>query len=65
MTTPSRISPREFEAIVDEALGGVPEAFRRYLDNVVVDAVRLDDVTGGETDETGAREAESVCEGAG
>ncbi|HEX9147851.1 MAG TPA: metallopeptidase family protein [Thermoanaerobaculia bacterium] len=36
MTSPGRISPREFEAIVEEALGGVPEAFRRYLDNVVV-----------------------------
>jgi predicted Zn-dependent protease with MMP-like domain len=36
MTGAGRISPREFEALVDEALGGVPEAFRRYLDNVVV-----------------------------
>ena len=36
MTTAGRISAREFEALVEEALGGVPEAFRRYLDNVVV-----------------------------
>jgi predicted Zn-dependent protease with MMP-like domain len=36
VTGSHRISPREFEALVDEALGGVPEAFRPYLDNVVV-----------------------------
>jgi predicted Zn-dependent protease with MMP-like domain len=36
VTSPRRISPEEFEAIVEEALGGVPERFRRYLDNVVV-----------------------------
>ncbi|HEV8610479.1 MAG TPA: metallopeptidase family protein [Thermoanaerobaculia bacterium] len=36
MTSPQRISPKEFEALVEEALGGVPETFRRYLDNVVV-----------------------------
>lgn len=36
MTSPHRISPREFEALVEEALGGVPESFRRYLENVVV-----------------------------
>ncbi|HEY6146964.1 MAG TPA: metallopeptidase family protein [Thermoanaerobaculia bacterium] len=31
-----RISPREFEALVEEALAGVPARFRRYLENVVV-----------------------------
>lgn len=36
MTSPSRISPREFEALVEEALAAVPESFRRYLTNVVV-----------------------------
>jgi len=36
VTSPSRISPREFEALVEEALSGVPENFRRYLQNVVV-----------------------------
>jgi predicted Zn-dependent protease with MMP-like domain len=36
VTSPHRISPREFEALVEEALGGVPETFRRYLENVVV-----------------------------
>jgi predicted Zn-dependent protease with MMP-like domain len=36
MTSPSRISPRQFESLVEEALAGVPENFRRYLENVVV-----------------------------
>jgi predicted Zn-dependent protease with MMP-like domain len=36
VTGAHRISPREFEALVEEALGGIPESFRRYLDNVVV-----------------------------
>ena len=36
MTSPDRISRREFEALVEEALVGVPESFRRYLDNLVV-----------------------------
>jgi predicted Zn-dependent protease with MMP-like domain len=36
MTGAGRMSPREFEAVVEEALGGIPESFRRYLDNVVV-----------------------------
>ena len=36
MTTPSRIGPKEFDAVVEQALSGVPERFRRYLDNVVV-----------------------------
>ncbi|HKD11494.1 MAG TPA: metallopeptidase family protein [Thermoanaerobaculia bacterium] len=31
-----RISAREFETYVEEALAGVPPAFRRYLENVVV-----------------------------
>jgi len=36
MTAPSRLGPREFDALVEQALSGVPERFRRYLDNVVV-----------------------------
>jgi predicted Zn-dependent protease with MMP-like domain len=36
MTAPSRLGPREFEALVEQALSGVPEKFRRYLDNVIV-----------------------------
>ena len=32
----SRITPAQFEAYVEEALAGVPETFRRYLENVVV-----------------------------
>lgn len=36
MTTPGRISAREFEALVEEALASVPEQFRQYLTNVVV-----------------------------
>ena len=32
----SRVSPREFESYVEEALEGVPPAFRRYLENLVV-----------------------------
>jgi len=36
MTTPPRIGPKEFDALVEQALAGVPERFRRYLENVVV-----------------------------
>ncbi len=32
----SRISPRDFEAYVEEALASVPVAFRRYLENIVI-----------------------------
>jgi predicted Zn-dependent protease with MMP-like domain len=32
----SRVTPAQFESYVEEALAGVPEKFRRYLDNVVV-----------------------------
>lgn len=31
-----RLSPREFEAVVEEALAAVPAGFRKYLENVVV-----------------------------
>jgi predicted Zn-dependent protease with MMP-like domain len=31
-----RISPEQFESYVEEALGSVPDQFRRYLDNVVI-----------------------------
>ena len=36
MTMPSRIGPKEFDALVEQALSAVPQKFRRYLDNVVV-----------------------------
>jgi predicted Zn-dependent protease with MMP-like domain len=36
MTAPSRLSPREFDQLVEQALADVPERFRRYLDNVVI-----------------------------
>jgi predicted Zn-dependent protease with MMP-like domain len=36
MTAPSRLSPREFDQLVEQALSAVPERFRRYLDNVVI-----------------------------
>jgi predicted Zn-dependent protease with MMP-like domain len=32
----SRISARDFEAYVEEALASVPAAFRKYLENIVV-----------------------------
>ena len=32
----SRISARDFEACVEEALASVPAAFRKYLENIVV-----------------------------
>lgn len=32
----ARISPKEFESYVEEALSAVPAAFRKYLENVVV-----------------------------
>ena len=32
----SRITPAQFEAYVEEALGQIPPAFRKYLENVVV-----------------------------
>ena len=50
MTTPSRIGPREFDALVEQALSGVPEQFRRYLDNVVV--VVEEEPTDDDYDET-------------
>jgi predicted Zn-dependent protease with MMP-like domain len=34
--TPRRITPQEFEAYVEEALGSLPEKFRPYLENIVV-----------------------------
>jgi predicted Zn-dependent protease with MMP-like domain len=32
----SRLSPKEFESYVEEALEGVPAAFRQYLENIAV-----------------------------
>jgi predicted Zn-dependent protease with MMP-like domain len=34
--SPGRISPQQFEGYVEEALAGVPESFRKYLENIVV-----------------------------
>jgi len=31
-----RISPREFDSYVEEALAALPQKFRRYLENIVV-----------------------------
>ena len=45
-----RISAREFESYVEEALASVPAAFRKYLENVVV-AVE-DEPTDEDYDET-------------
>jgi len=50
MTAPSRLGPREFDALVEQALSGVPERFRRYLDNVIV--VVEDEPTDEDYDET-------------
>ena len=36
MTAPTRLSPQEFDHLVEQALAGVPERFRKYLDNVVI-----------------------------
>ena len=36
MTSSSRIGPKEFDSLVEQALAAVPPKFRRYLDNVVV-----------------------------
>jgi predicted Zn-dependent protease with MMP-like domain len=36
MTSPSRLSAREFDQLVEQALAAVPERFRKYLDNVVI-----------------------------
>lgn len=32
----SRVTPGQFEAYVEEALGQVPPAFRKYLENIVI-----------------------------
>jgi predicted Zn-dependent protease with MMP-like domain len=50
MTAPSRLGPREFDALVEQALSSVPERFRRYLDNVIV--VVEDEPTDEDYDET-------------
>ena len=36
MPSPSRISREQFDAYVEEALAGVPAAFRKYLENAIV-----------------------------
>ena len=58
MTSPQRISPKEFEALVEEALGGVPISFRRYLDNVVV--VVEEEPTDEDYDETDTPDDEEL-----
>jgi predicted Zn-dependent protease with MMP-like domain len=50
MTAPSRLSPREFDQLVEQALAAVPERFRRYLDNVVI--VVEEEATDEDYDET-------------
>ena len=50
MTAPSRLGPREFDALVEQALSSVPERFRKYLDNVIV--VVEDEPTDEDYDET-------------
>ncbi|HEX9688223.1 MAG TPA: metallopeptidase family protein [Thermoanaerobaculia bacterium] len=58
MTSPRRISPREFEALAEEALAGVPESFRRYLENVVV--IVEEEPTPEDYEETDTRDDEEL-----
>jgi predicted Zn-dependent protease with MMP-like domain len=58
MTSPSRLGPREFEALVEQALSGVPERFRKYLDNLVV--VVEEEPTDEDYDETDTPEEEEL-----
>ena len=58
MTAPSRLGPREFDALVEQALSGVPERFRRYLDNVIV--VVEDEPTDEDYDETDTRDEDEL-----
>ena len=53
-----RISEREFESYVEEALASVPAVFRKYLDNVVV-AVE-DEPTDEDYDETDTPDDEDL-----
>jgi predicted Zn-dependent protease with MMP-like domain len=58
VVSPRRISDREFESWVEEALASVPEAFRRYLENVVV-AVE-EEPTGEDYEETDTPDDEDL-----
>lgn len=58
MTAPSRLGPGEFDALVEQALSGVPERFRRYLDNVIV--VVEDEPTDEDYDETDTRDEDEL-----
>ena len=65
MTRASRIPPREFEALVEEALAAVPERFRRYLENVVVVVEEEpSDEDFGETDTSDDHELFGIFRGA-
>jgi predicted Zn-dependent protease with MMP-like domain len=54
----SRISPRDFEAYVEEALASVPAAFRKYLENIAV--VVEDEPTDEDYDETDTPDDEEL-----
>ncbi len=53
-----RISDREFESYVEEALDSVPAAFRKYLENVVV--VVEEEPAGEDYDETDTPDEEEL-----
>ena len=56
--TSSRISARDFETYVEEALAGVPASFRKYLENIVV--VVEDEPTDEDYDETDTPDEEEL-----
>jgi predicted Zn-dependent protease with MMP-like domain len=58
MTTSSRIGPKEFDSLVEQALAAVPQKFRRYLDNVVV--VVEEEPTDEDYDETDTPDEEEL-----
>ncbi len=54
----SRVSQRQFETYVEEALAGVPAAFRKYLENIVV--VVEDEPADEDYDETDTPDEEEL-----
>jgi predicted Zn-dependent protease with MMP-like domain len=58
VTSPSRIPPQEFDALVEQALAAVPDQFRRYLENVVV--VVEEEPTDEDYDETDTRDDDEL-----
>ena len=58
MTLNSRISPQQFESYVEEALAGVPAAFRKYLENIVI--VVEDEPAAEDYDETDSPNEEEL-----